>query len=186
MNNRDKVISPFDSSHRGFTLVELLVVLAIIAVLAGLLLPALGAARERARGLSCLSNLHQTGLALQIFVDDNGNKMPVMYDALAGVPRTNSIDLLLKQHLGSLNVLRCPSDAADWFGRTGSSYSWNSMLNGQDASHLKLLNLTADEHQIPLLFDKEGFHRARGKNREYNFLYADGHIKNLLELEGTK
>jgi prepilin-type processing-associated H-X9-DG protein len=41
-------------------------------------------------------------------------------------------------------------------------------------------------HQIPLFFDKESFHAIRGPNKAVNYLYADGHIKNLLEIEGTK
>ena len=69
---------------------------------------------------------------------------------------------------------------------TGSSYAWNSFLNGQDADRLELLNLTSDPHRIPVFFDKEGFHAARGAGKEMNFLYADGHLKKLLELEGTK
>lgn len=42
-----------------------------------------------------------------------------------------------------------------------------------------------DPHQIPLMFDKEGFHAARGAKKAQNFLYADGHIRNLLAIEGT-
>jgi prepilin-type N-terminal cleavage/methylation domain-containing protein/prepilin-type processing-associated H-X9-DG protein len=176
--------------HPAFTLVEMLVVIAIIALLAGLLLPVVSRAKEAGRSAACLSNLHQIGIALQVYVDGNNNRLPVMRDRLVSTNSTAtnalpSVEVVLKTELDNLNVLRCPSDFADIFGQTGSSYSWNSLLNGQDADHLVVLGMNFDPHAIPVFYDKQGFHSARGKDKAVNYLYADGHIKNLLTMEGT-
>ena len=80
-------------------------------------------------------------------------------------------------------AIRPPSDRKDLFRLTGSSYAWNELLNGQHASHLNLLGLLDKPTTIPLFWDKEKFHTARGRGKERNFLYADGHIKKLLELD---
>jgi prepilin-type N-terminal cleavage/methylation domain-containing protein/prepilin-type processing-associated H-X9-DG protein len=180
------------NAKRAFTLVELLVVIAIIAILAALLLPVVGRAKEKGRSAACLSNLRQVGISLQLYVQDHENKLPVMYDALvstSSVPVTNSqatIDQVLSNYLGAARILLCPSDKKDLFTQTKSSYAWNSLVNGQDADRLTVLSFDFDPHQIPLVFDKEAFHSTAGTGRGVNYLYADGHIKNLLAIEGTK
>lgn len=173
----------------GFTLIELLVVLTIIGLLAALLLPALARARGLARSTACLSNLRQIGIALNLYAQDNENRLPMMRDrAPAPLPTSlPSPEMVIAPQLGgSRAVWRCPADRTGLFERTGSSYGWNSLLNGQDPDRPRVFALDFDPHFIPVFFDKEGFHAGRGAGKDVNYLYGDGHLRNLLVLEGTK
>ncbi|HEY3860635.1 MAG TPA: type II secretion system protein [Verrucomicrobiae bacterium] len=173
---------------RAFTLVEMLVTIAIIAALASLLMPALGRGKEAGRTTVCRANLHQIGVALQLYVDDNRNLMPVMYDRRATGSPTNlpAMDVVLAPQLGSTQALRCPSDGQQIFQQTGSSYSWNNLVNGENADHLQIMNLSLAMTRIPLVLDKQSFHAALGPSNAVNYLYADGHIKNRLIMAGPQ
>jgi prepilin-type N-terminal cleavage/methylation domain-containing protein/prepilin-type processing-associated H-X9-DG protein len=101
------------TQRRGFTLVELLVVIAVIAVLAGLLFPVLAHARERARQMTCLSNLRQIGTAHLLYLDDWDGQLPYWWQA--GPPRPEPFGAYvywperLQPYLQSQDVFRDPS-----------------------------------------------------------------------------
>jgi len=86
---RDIVVAVRAAARPGFSLVELLVVMSIISVLVGFLLPAVLAARDRARNTACAGNVRQLGLALQSYISANGGKLlPLKIDDSARIAGT--------------------------------------------------------------------------------------------------
>ena len=97
----------------GFTLIELLVVVAIIALLIAILIPALGAARERAKKSACLANLRGIGQAQHLYTYDNADILPlpaVFIDPTA--TRAVLVDVLFTNYLKGPKTLFCPSDVS--------------------------------------------------------------------------
>src|SRR5436190_24368478 len=104
----------------GFTLVELLVVITIVAVLVGMILPALVSARDSAKRSNCANNLHQIGLALMLYAGDNNNQVPPGQDpvtdhGVSSVPFRTGFGCLIGQYLPpapsarGASVWRCPA-----------------------------------------------------------------------------
>ena len=94
------------TSARGLTLVELIVVTAIVASLAGILLPALGQARESARRSVCVNNLRQLAMVLSLYANENAGKYPRAGPAFLTVDGQT----LFPEYLSDVRVLGCPSD----------------------------------------------------------------------------
>jgi prepilin-type N-terminal cleavage/methylation domain-containing protein/prepilin-type processing-associated H-X9-DG protein len=104
------------AQNRAFTLIELLVVIAIIAILAALLLPALSKAKYSAWTARCISNLHQIGLGMKMFADDNNECYPesggdIPWGAIdtGGSGKASWMEQIYP-NIGNTNVFNCPGN----------------------------------------------------------------------------
>ena len=103
--------------RRGFSQVELLVVIGIISVLVAIIMPLVGRGRASAQSATCLSQLHQIAAGLLMYADDNDRRLPDPFEL------QTSWEQILRRYVSNPETFRCPGDD-ELFPTVGSSYDW--------------------------------------------------------------
>jgi len=154
-------------------------VIAIIGVLAALLLPTTRQMLVRAQSTRCANNLHQLGVAIHAYAQDNEQKLPAVEPVPSSPgnspPLPSLHDALLKYVDNNEEVLHCPRDKTRW-PVEGSSYLWVYIFS-DDLIDVPI----GKKNSIPpekaaLLVDYENFHADQGGSKTKNRLFADGHV----------
>jgi prepilin-type N-terminal cleavage/methylation domain-containing protein len=161
----------------GFTLTELMVVVLIIAALAGISYPVGKALIARSRSTACIARLRDIGVALESYLQDNAQTMPnIAAGRKSKGEEVAVLDTELRPYLSNPESFHCPADH-ELFEHSGCSYIWNSTQSGRNRNSLAFFGKSGADKRIPLVTDKEEWHPGEPG---VNFLYADLSASNKL------
>ena len=189
--SRAPLKKPLRARGHGFTLIELLVVITIIGILAAMLFPVFASAREKARQTSCMSNMRQLSMAVQLYLQDSDEVFPpsTNYAAPPGNPSRTWMPII-QPYLQTWQLLICPSASNttsgptfDWSNRGEVSIGYNS-LTGYDPAGLEApttvaaLGLIAESGRT-VLFAETAAGPTSAKYRGYVFDPRNGKQNSL-------
>lgn len=187
------------TSRAAFTLVELLAVIAIIAILIGILLPVLGKVRQRGNLTTCRSNLRQIGSFFQMYLNDSKGRLPRINTMPSVRPKVveapSIVELLEPYAKRNTAVYRCPADQIrdvtenappgylTYFEREGTSYQYSPYLSARYANE-QLKDTAAARmgrlNEMPIMFDYEPFHAKKSQPMSTNYLFPDNHVADMI------
>jgi prepilin-type N-terminal cleavage/methylation domain-containing protein len=186
----------------GFTLAELLIVLAIIGVLLGLLLPVASRLRVRSKRTSCKATLAQLGVAVELYRNAHRGKFPraLMIPWVAPIaqptpdPKPLVSELLRPYVADAAAAFHCAGDDFEQSGQTcfkqyGLSYAYHEDLGERPMEQTLAWGYAKTASQVSVLWDADFFHgghppdNMNGSNGDYkwNYLFADGHVAEFEE-----
>ncbi len=166
-------------NRKNFTLIELLLVVAVIVILVGIFLPIASKIRARSIKTSCLGNLRRIGLALDMYTENNNGYYPCCArypsEPAAEEEGLPSIAIILKGLIKDSKVFLCPGEPREkCFRSEGSSYEWNSTFyNGWKTGNKEV---SVSRFKNPVMWDYGYNHGSEDDRAARNYLFPNAYV----------